>query len=59
MKLREIAAELGCQLFGDGDVEITGVQAMERAGPTELTFLSNPKYAHRVKDCRAAGDPRE
>ena len=26
----------------------------ERAGPAELTFLANPKYAHRVKDCRAA-----
>jgi UDP-3-O-[3-hydroxymyristoyl] glucosamine N-acyltransferase len=54
MKLKDLAAELGCQLFGEGDVEITGVQAMERAGPTELTFLANPKYAHRVKDCHAA-----
>lgn len=27
---------------------------MEQAGPTELTFLANPKYAHKVKDSRAA-----
>jgi UDP-3-O-[3-hydroxymyristoyl] glucosamine N-acyltransferase len=27
---------------------------MEQAGPTELTFLANPKYAPKVKHCRAA-----
>ena len=54
MKLREIASALGCQLIGDGDREITGVAGMERAGPGELTFLANPKYAHKVKDTRAA-----
>lgn len=27
---------------------------MERAAPTELTFLANPKYAHKVKQTRAA-----
>lgn len=27
---------------------------MEHAGPTELTFLANPKYAHKVKQTRAA-----
>ena len=26
---------------------------MEQAGPNELTFLANPKYAHKVKDTRA------
>jgi len=26
---------------------------MEHAGPTELTFLANPKYAHKVKHSRA------
>ncbi len=26
---------------------------MERAGPNELTFLANPKYAPKVKDTRA------
>ncbi|MCW5981266.1 MAG: UDP-3-O-(3-hydroxymyristoyl)glucosamine N-acyltransferase [Bryobacteraceae bacterium] len=54
MKLKEIAEALGCELVGDGDIEITGVEAMERADASELTFLANPKYAHRVKDCRAA-----
>ncbi len=27
---------------------------MERAGPTELTFLANPKYAPKVRNTRAA-----
>jgi UDP-3-O-[3-hydroxymyristoyl] glucosamine N-acyltransferase len=58
MKLRDLAAALGCDLLGSettgaGDLEITGVAGMERAGPTELTFLANPKYAHKVKHSRA------
>jgi UDP-3-O-[3-hydroxymyristoyl] glucosamine N-acyltransferase len=54
MKLKEIAAALGCGLAGDGEIEISGVAGMEQAGPSELTFLANPKYAHRVKQTRAA-----
>jgi len=53
MKLRELAAALGCAVVGDGEMEITGVRGMEQAGPSELTFLANPKYAHKVKDTRA------
>jgi UDP-3-O-[3-hydroxymyristoyl] glucosamine N-acyltransferase len=53
MKLREIAEALGCQLEGDGELEITGLAPIEQAGPSELTFLSNPKYAPKVKSTRA------
>ncbi len=53
MKLREIAAALDCELAGDGEITITGVAPMERASETELTFLANPKYAHKVKHTRA------
>jgi UDP-3-O-[3-hydroxymyristoyl] glucosamine N-acyltransferase len=53
MKLSEISARLGIELRGD-DTEITGVAGMEHAGPSELTFLANPKYAHKVKHTRAA-----
>jgi len=35
-------------------LEITGVARMEEAGAQQLTFLANPKYAHKVKDTRAA-----
>jgi UDP-3-O-[3-hydroxymyristoyl] glucosamine N-acyltransferase len=53
MKLSDLAAELGCSLAGDGSIEITGVAGIEHAQPSELTFLANPKYAHRAKDTRA------
>jgi UDP-3-O-[3-hydroxymyristoyl] glucosamine N-acyltransferase len=53
MKLKDLAAALGCGLVGDGDIEITGVAGMEHAGPSEITFLANPKYAHKVKNTRA------
>ncbi len=54
MKLGEIARALGCELVGDGEAEITGVAGMEHAAAGELTFLANPKYAHKVKDTRAS-----
>jgi UDP-3-O-[3-hydroxymyristoyl] glucosamine N-acyltransferase len=57
MKLREIAATLGCAITSPGadgaDIEIGGVAGMEAAGPDQITFLANPKYAHKVKDTRA------
>jgi UDP-3-O-[3-hydroxymyristoyl] glucosamine N-acyltransferase len=53
MKLRDIAAALGCELAGDGGIEVAGVAGMDRAGPEHLTFLANPKYAHKVKHSRA------
>jgi len=54
MKLSAIAAALGCRLEGGGEIEITGVAGMEQAGPSELTFLANPKYAPKVRHSRAA-----
>jgi UDP-3-O-[3-hydroxymyristoyl] glucosamine N-acyltransferase len=54
MTLRELADRLGCELKGDEAIVVTGVAGMEQAGPTELTFLANPKYAPKVKHCRAA-----
>jgi len=53
MKLLEIAAALGCELVGDPNLEIRGVAGLEHAAPDELTFLANPKYAHKVKHTRA------
>jgi len=54
MKLKEIAERLGCQLEGDGNVEITGVAGIEQAGPGRLTFLSNPKYRRALAGTRAS-----
>lgn len=54
MKLRAIAERLGCEVAGDADIEITGLAPIEKAGPSELTFLANPKYAPKLKQTRAA-----
>jgi len=54
MKLREIAEKLGCRVEGDGELEIAGVAGMEHAGEGHLTFLANPKYAHKVKHTKAS-----
>jgi UDP-3-O-[3-hydroxymyristoyl] glucosamine N-acyltransferase len=53
VKLRDLAARLDCRLDGDGDVDITGVAGLEDAGPTDLTFLANPKYQSAVAATRA------
>lgn len=53
MKLREIAEKLDCELRGDADTEILGVAGIQEAGSTDLTFVSNPKYARKAKDSGA------
>lgn len=53
-RLSELAAALGCELRGDGDIEINGVAGMEQATSSQLTFLANPKYASKVKNTKAA-----
>jgi UDP-3-O-[3-hydroxymyristoyl] glucosamine N-acyltransferase len=54
MRLYRIAEMLGCRLEGDRELEISGVSGMEHAVPGQLTFLANPKYAHKVKHTRAS-----
>lgn len=51
--LGELAALVGGRLEGDPARRISGVAAVDEAGPAEITFLSNPKYATKVKDSKA------
>ena len=44
MKLRDLAQRLDAHLIGNGDHEVTGVAAIQEAGPHELAFLANRKY---------------
>lgn len=53
-KLSELAELLGCKLAGDPDLEIRAVATIEKAGPGEITFLSNLKYAPKVKNSKAS-----
>src|SRR5271170_5385840 len=54
MRLLDLASQLGCELVGDGEIEITGVAGMEQATPSQLTFLANLTYAPKVRNTKAA-----
>jgi UDP-3-O-[3-hydroxymyristoyl] glucosamine N-acyltransferase len=54
MKLGELASRLGAELRGDADREITGVKGIEEAGPSEITFVANPRYTALARSTRAA-----
>ncbi len=45
LRLDELAAFLGARLKGEGSVELSGLAELKTAGPSDLAFLSNPKYA--------------
>ncbi|MBI4457054.1 MAG: UDP-3-O-(3-hydroxymyristoyl)glucosamine N-acyltransferase [Acidobacteria bacterium] len=54
MKLVEIARRLNCELRGGGDVEISRVIGIEKAGPGDLTFISNRRYFPYLKTTKAS-----
>ncbi len=61
MKLSEVAHRLHARLVAgegqsqpvDGEVDITAVAGIEQAGPGEITFIANPKYASAISTTRA------
>ena len=54
MKLGELAERLGQSWTVTGKLEITGVRGIEEAGPGEITFVANPKYAALARTTKAA-----
>src|SRR3982074_972256 len=55
MKLSAIASALHARLEnGSPDTEISGLNGIERAGPGELSFVSNPKYAAAARSTKAS-----
>jgi len=52
--LAELAQRLRCTLIGDGTIEVTRVASIDDAGPGDVTFLTNPKYASFLADTRAS-----
>lgn len=54
MRLAELATRLDCELHGDGEIEITGVGTIENAGPGEITFIANPRYARHLAQTKAS-----
>ena len=54
MNLGELATKLGAELRGNAELEVIGVKGIEEAGPTEVTFVANPKYANLARKTQAA-----
>ena len=54
MKLAEIALRLGCELRGDGNIEIAGMNSIEDAQSHEMTFVANKKYLAKLATTKAA-----
>jgi UDP-3-O-[3-hydroxymyristoyl] glucosamine N-acyltransferase len=52
--LGELARRLECPIEGDAGLEIRRVAKIEEAGPGDLTFLANPKYASKLATTRAS-----
>ena len=42
--LAELAARVGGEVVGDGEMRLTGVAALEDAGPEQVSFFSNRRY---------------
>jgi UDP-3-O-[3-hydroxymyristoyl] glucosamine N-acyltransferase len=54
MTLAELASRLGCRLEGDGAIEVSRVARIDDAGPGDVTFLTNSKYASKLAGTRAS-----
>lgn len=54
MTLKELAAAIGAEVSGDGSASVQGVAALEDAGPGQVSFLSNPKYARQLETTAAS-----
>jgi UDP-3-O-[3-hydroxymyristoyl] glucosamine N-acyltransferase len=54
LRLGELAARFGGRVIGDPDVRVAGVATLERAGPSDLAFLTNPRY-RRAAETTGAG----
>jgi UDP-3-O-[3-hydroxymyristoyl] glucosamine N-acyltransferase len=54
VKLGDLAARLGCQLEGDGEIDVARVATIEQAGPGDLTFLAASQYASQLRSSRAS-----
>ena len=52
--LSELAEQHRLEYTGDGKTVINGVGTLAEAGPTQISFLSNPAYREQLKTTQAA-----
>ncbi|WP_319535278.1 UDP-3-O-(3-hydroxymyristoyl)glucosamine N-acyltransferase [uncultured Vibrio sp.] len=53
LTLAELATITGGELFGDDTLVVNRVAPMDKAQEGDVTFLSNPKYAKHLSECKA------
>ena len=51
--LGELAKHVGGEVVGDAAMQIHSASTLDKAGPGQITFLSNKKYVPLVKDTQA------
>jgi UDP-3-O-[3-hydroxymyristoyl] glucosamine N-acyltransferase len=54
MTVAELAKEIGAEVIGDGSASISSCATLEAAGPGQISFLSNPRYARDLETTRAS-----
>ena len=54
MRLALLAERMGCTLRGSGTVEVNRVQAIEDAGPGDLTFVASARFLAKLPATRAS-----
>ena len=50
----ELAGLIGAEVVGDGKGEVCGVNSLDRAGDTDITFISSEKHADKLSQSNAA-----
>jgi len=53
IRLRDLADELGGRVIGDDDIAIVGVETLDRATPSHISFYTNPRYKKAFLSTRA------
>ena len=53
MTVGDIARFLNAPVEGDPDLEISGVQSLEEAGPSEISFVEGRRAEKRARESRA------
>lgn len=54
MRLNDLAAQLGAELSGPGDIEVRGVSGIREAREGEVTFLADGTHLKDLDQCRAS-----
>ena len=54
ISLGELATSFACELIGDPDVVVDDVASLFNAGPSSLSFLSNPAHMQQLSSTKAA-----